>query len=103
MNSGQTCIAWTRMLVPASQQGRDRRRGQGEVAETLHGRRPDRPEQSKLGPLISDTQRERVRGYIKKGIDEGAELVTGGAEAPEGLDKGYFVKPTVFAERHATT
>src|SRR5262249_52108662 len=47
--------------------------------------------------LVSDVQRERVRGFIKKGIEEGATLVTGGADAPEGLEKGYFVKPTVFA------
>jgi betaine-aldehyde dehydrogenase len=52
---------------------------------------------AKLGPLVSEVQRDRVRNYIKKGIDEGATLVTGGAGAPEGLDKGYFVRPTVFA------
>jgi aldehyde dehydrogenase (NAD+) len=46
---------------------------------------------------VSATQRERVRGYIHKGEDEGATLLTGGAEAPEGLDKGYFVRPTVFS------
>src|SRR5436190_24016798 len=54
-------------------------------------------EGTRLGPLISATQRERVRGYIQQGIDEGATLVTGGAEAPEGLATGYFVQPTVFA------
>ena len=52
---------------------------------------------TRLGPLISATQLERVRNYIKQGIAEGATLVTGGAEAPEGLETGYFVKPTVFA------
>jgi aldehyde dehydrogenase (NAD+) len=51
-----------------------------------------------IGPLVSATQRERVRGYIQKGIDEGAKLVTGGTEPPEGLDHGYFVRPTVFSE-----
>jgi acyl-CoA reductase-like NAD-dependent aldehyde dehydrogenase len=50
-----------------------------------------------LGPLISETQRDRVRSYIRKGIEEGATLVTGGPEQPEGFDKGYYVKPTVFA------
>jgi aldehyde dehydrogenase (NAD+) len=55
-------------------------------------------ESSKLGPLISDTQRGRVRNYIKKGIEEGANLVTGGPDAPEGLEKGYFVRPTVFSD-----
>jgi betaine-aldehyde dehydrogenase len=53
---------------------------------------------TRLGPLVSATQRERVRNYIRKGIDEGAELLTGGADAPEGLDKGYFVRPTVFSK-----
>jgi len=52
----------------------------------------------RLGPLISATQRDRVRGYIQKGIAEGATLVTGGAEQPADLPKGYYVKPTVFAD-----
>ena len=52
----------------------------------------------KLGPLVSEVQRDRVRSYIRKGQEEGASLVTGGADAPEGLEKGYFVKPTVFAD-----
>jgi acyl-CoA reductase-like NAD-dependent aldehyde dehydrogenase len=52
---------------------------------------------TKLGPLISATQRERVRKYIHQGIAEGATLVTGGPERPDGLDKGFFVRPTVFA------
>ncbi|MFZ2208678.1 MAG: aldehyde dehydrogenase family protein, partial [Porticoccaceae bacterium] len=51
---------------------------------------------AKLGPLISRIQQERVRGYIRKGIEEGAELLTGGAEQPDNLPKGFFVKPTVF-------
>ena len=51
----------------------------------------------RLGPLISDTQRDRVRAYIRTGIDEGATLVTGGADAPEDQPTGYYVKPTVFA------
>ncbi|HKY75916.1 MAG TPA: aldehyde dehydrogenase family protein, partial [Acidimicrobiia bacterium] len=53
---------------------------------------------TRLGPLVSDAQRKRVRDYIQKGVDEGAKLVTGGAEAPDGLEKGYFVRPTVFSE-----
>jgi len=55
-------------------------------------------EGSALGPLVSDAQRDRVRGYIAKGIEEGAKLVAGGAEPPEGLETGYFVRPTVFSE-----
>src|SRR5262245_54871847 len=54
-------------------------------------------EGTRLGPLVSETQRERVRAYIRKGIEEGAKLVTGGLEAPEGLNTGYFVRPTVFS------
>ena len=50
-----------------------------------------------LGPLVSAVQRERVRGYIEKGLEEGATLVTGGADTPDGLDAGFFVKPTVFS------
>jgi len=53
---------------------------------------------TRLGPLVSEAQRERVRGYIEKGQEEGAKLVTGGTEPPEGLDSGYFVRPTVFSE-----
>src|SRR4029079_15658277 len=53
---------------------------------------------TRLGPLVSETQRERVRGYIQKGLDEGAKLLTGGVEPPEGLEKGYFVRPTVFSD-----
>ncbi|MCY1244098.1 3-succinoylsemialdehyde-pyridine dehydrogenase [compost metagenome] len=54
-------------------------------------------EQSQIGPVISAVQRHRVQGYIRKGLEEGAELVVGGPDAPAGLDKGYFVRPTVFA------
>lgn len=93
-NSGQTCSAWTRMLVP-----RDRIEEATRIAkETAEKFTLGDPVEgkAKLGPLVSAAQRERVRGYIRKGIEEGATLVTGGAEPPEGLEKGYFVKPTVF-------
>jgi aldehyde dehydrogenase (NAD+) len=96
LNSGQTCSALTRMLVPRS------RLAEAEdiavkAAETYTPGDPFDGD-TRLGPLVSDTQRERVRGYIRKGVEEGAKLLTGGAEAPEGLDKGYFVRPTVFSE-----
>ena len=94
-NSGQTCSAWTRMLVP-----RDRHDEAVEIArQVAEGFTVGDPLErgTKLGPLVSDVQRERVRAYIKKGIEEGATLVTGGPEPPEGLAKGYFVRPTVFA------
>src|SRR5437588_3116123 len=96
LNSGQTCSALTRMLVPRS------RLAEAEdiavkAAETYPPGEPFDAD-TRLGPLVSEVQRERVRGYIQKGIDEGAKLLTGGAEAPDGLDKGYFVRPTVFSE-----
>jgi len=94
-NSGQTCSAHTRMLVPRERHDEAVRIAK-EAAEGFTVGDP-REGKAKLGPLVSEVQRDRVRGYIKKGIDEGATLVTGGAEAPEGLEKGYFVRPTVFA------
>ncbi|HEY6332709.1 MAG TPA: aldehyde dehydrogenase family protein [Blastocatellia bacterium] len=94
-NSGQTCSAQTRMLVPAEKLD-DAVRIAKAAAESFTVGDPTEGK-AKLGPLVSAQQLERVRGYIKKGIEEGATLVTGGAEAPEGLDKGYFVQPTVFA------
>ncbi|MEK6285405.1 MAG: aldehyde dehydrogenase family protein [Acidobacteriota bacterium] len=94
-NSGQTCSAQTRMLVPRERH--DEAVGIAkEAAESFTVGDP-REGKAKLGPLVSEVQRDRVRGYIKKGLDEGATLVTGGPEAPEGLDKGYFIRPTVFA------
>jgi len=96
LNSGQTCSALTRMLVP-----RDRLAEVEEMAVAgTAGFAPGDPfETGKLiGPLVSGVQRDRVIGYIKKGIDEGAKLIVGGAERPEGLDKGFFVQPTVFSD-----
>ena len=94
-NSGQTCSALTRMLVPRERLA-EAEQIAGAVAAAFT---PGDPfgEETKLGPLVSDVQRERVRGYINKGVEEGAKLVTGGAEAPDGLDRGYFVQPTVFS------
>ncbi len=96
LNSGQTCSALTRMLVPRAKLAE----AEGIAAAAAEHFTPGDPfeETTRLGPLVSDTQRERVRGYIEKGSAEGAKLVTGGAEAPEGLDRGYFVRPTVFSE-----
>ncbi|HMI90172.1 MAG TPA: aldehyde dehydrogenase family protein, partial [Polyangiales bacterium] len=94
-NSGQTCSAHTRLLVPKSKMAEAAAIAK-KVAETFTVGDPLEGK-SRLGPLISETQRDRVRDYIKKGVAEGATLVTGGAEAPEGLPKGYYVKPTVFA------
>jgi betaine-aldehyde dehydrogenase len=94
-NSGQTCSAHTRLLVPKDKHDEAVRIAR-EAAESFTLGDP-REGKAKLGPLVSETQRERVRSYIKKGVEEGATLVTGGVEPPEGLERGYFVRPTVFA------
>jgi betaine-aldehyde dehydrogenase len=95
LNSGQTCSAWTRMLVPrAKHDEASRLAKEAAVSFTLGGALDPA---TKLGPLVSKTQQERVRAYIRKGIEEGATLVTGGPEQPAGLPKGFFVQPTVFA------
>ena len=99
LNSGQTCSALTRMLVPRQRLAEAEELARA-TAETFT---PGDPFESstRLGPLVSDVQRERVRGYIEKGIEEGARLITGGAEPPEGLERGFFVRPTVFSEVEA--
>jgi len=97
LNSGQTCTAFTRMLVPRAKHDqivdivREEVEGVYTIGDPATGA-------GRLGPLISDVQRDRVRGYITKGIDEGATLVTGGPEQPDDLPTGYYVKPTVFAD-----
>ncbi|MHB1447259.1 MAG: aldehyde dehydrogenase family protein, partial [Acidimicrobiales bacterium] len=96
INSGQTCIALTRMLVPRARLA-EVEALVVEAAESYTPGDPDEPT-TRLGPLASAAQLQRVRDYIQKGIDEGAKLLTGGPEAPEGLDRGYFVRPTVFSE-----
>jgi acyl-CoA reductase-like NAD-dependent aldehyde dehydrogenase len=96
LNSGQTCSALTRMLVPRSRLA-EAEQIAAAVAEYFKPGDPFEPGTT-LGPLVSEGQRELVRGYIHKGTEEGAKLLTGGAEAPEGLEHGYFVQPTVFSE-----
>ena len=85
-NSGQTCSAWTRMLVH-----RDRYDEAVELARTAAAKYGDR-----IGPVVNAKQQERVLGYIAQGVAEGARLVAGGPEAPR--EQGYFVSPTVFAD-----
>jgi aldehyde dehydrogenase (NAD+) len=96
LNSGQTCTALTRMLVPASKYDEVAKL----AAEAAKGFTLGDPlsESTRLGPLASHMQLERVRGYIRKGVEEGAELLAGGAEPPEGVPAGYFVKPTIFGK-----
>ena len=96
INAGQTCTAWTRMVVPRARQD--------EVADiaaaAAAGYEPGDPtlETTRLGPLVSAAQRERVLGYINTGIEEGARLVAGGAQLPGEQATGFFVAPTVFAD-----
>ncbi|MGW4491999.1 aldehyde dehydrogenase family protein [Streptomyces sp. NPDC004376] len=85
-NSGQTCSAWTRMLV---------HRDQYDEAVTLAAEAAAKYG-DRIGPVVSERQRDRVRGYIEKGVAEGARLVAGGPESPR--EQGWFVSPTVFAD-----
>jgi acyl-CoA reductase-like NAD-dependent aldehyde dehydrogenase len=96
LNSGQTCSALTRLVVPRSKLAEAEQLAKA-AAESVPMGDP-KSASNILGPLVSETQRDRVRGYIQKGIDEGAKLVTGGLEPPEGLETGYYVRPTVFSE-----
>jgi aldehyde dehydrogenase (NAD+) len=95
-NSGQTCNALTRMLVHA---------GSYDEAVAQAAKNAERfstgdplADGTRLGPLVSAAQRDRVRGYIELGIADGARVVAGGAAPPPGLDTGYYVQPTVFAD-----
>ena len=96
LNSGQTCSALTRMIVPRAKLAEVENLAV-EAAESYVVGDPF-ADGTKLGPLVSEAQLKRVRDYIRKGVEEGAKLITGGEELPEGIDKGYFVKPTVFSE-----
>jgi aldehyde dehydrogenase (NAD+) len=94
-NSGQSCNAPTRMLVP-----RDRHAEVVELARTAAGNftvGDPRSENSNLGPVVSKLQFDKIQGLIQSGIEEGAELVAGGPGLPDGLSRGYYVRPTVFA------
>ncbi len=95
MNSGQACAAPTRMLVPLHLHDEVIRLAKVSAESTSVG--DPLAEGIKVGPLVSKAQFERVQAYIKKGIEEGATLVTGGPGKPAGLSKGHFVKPTIFA------
>ncbi|GAA4548535.1 aldehyde dehydrogenase family protein [Pseudonocardia xishanensis] len=96
LNGGQTCAACTRMLVHESQYDEAVELAGAQAAKYQPGD-PLEPA-TRLGPLASGAQRDRVREFITTGIAEGARVVTGGAEPPEGLERGYFVLPTVLAD-----
>jgi aldehyde dehydrogenase (NAD+) len=94
LNSGQACAAGTRLLVPRKRLEAAERA----IAEAMRAFTVGDPADPKtaIGPMVSQKQYERVQSYIRKGIEEGAELLVGGEGRPEGLEAGYFVKPTVF-------
>jgi aldehyde dehydrogenase (NAD+) len=96
INCGQTCSALTRMLVPREKLEAVEQIAAAVVAQTQPGDPADPTTQ--IGPLASRVQRDRVLGYIEKGIAEGARLVAGGPGRPEGLDHGFYVRPTVFSD-----
>lgn len=94
-NSGQSCNAPTRMLVPRARMDEAVAAARNAVAEITVG---DPQGKAKLGPVVNKTQFDKIQALIQAGIDEGATLVSGGIGRPEGLDKGYYVQPTVFAD-----
>jgi aldehyde dehydrogenase (NAD+) len=96
LNSGQTCMAWSRLLVPRPHHDEAARIARKAVEQLKVGDPLDPA--TDLGPLASAEQRERVRRHIGLGVDEGATLVVGGADPPEGLERGFYVQPTVFAD-----
>jgi aldehyde dehydrogenase (NAD+) len=93
-NSGQSCNAPTRMLVPAAKMDEAIVIAKEAAESTTVG---DPNGNAQIGPVVNKTQWEKIQRLIQSGIDEGATLVTGGTGRPEGLDKGFYVKPTVFA------
>jgi aldehyde dehydrogenase (NAD+) len=94
VNSGQSCNAPTRMLVPSKRMDEAITVAREAAAQVTVG---DPNGNAQLGPVVSEVQFNKIQKLIQAGIDEGATLVTGGVGRPEGLDKGYYVKPTVFA------
>jgi aldehyde dehydrogenase (NAD+) len=93
-NSGQSCNAPTRMLVPAKKMEEAIQIAKAAAESVTVG---DPKGNAQMGPVVSEVQWNKIQGLIKKGIAEGATLVTGGPDRPDGIEKGYFVKPTVFA------
>nr|WP_051998873.1 aldehyde dehydrogenase [Gordonia rhizosphera] len=97
-NSGQICNALTRVLVPTDRAGEFVDALAAEMGRMVIGdpRDPD----TQVGPLVSRRQQERVRGYIESGKREGAQLILGGPEMPDGIDRGWYVQPTLFSGAH---
>jgi len=94
LNSGQACAAGTRLLVPSTRLDAAKRALREAMGPITVGDPAD--PKTAIGPMVSQKQYERVQSYIRKGIEEGAEVLAGGEGHPEGLEAGYYVKPTVF-------
>ena len=94
LNSGQACAAGTRLLVPGSRLDAAKRTLREAMRAFTVGDPAD--PRTAIGPMVSQKQYERVQDYIRKGLEEGAEVLVGGEGHPEGLEAGYYVKPTVF-------
>jgi aldehyde dehydrogenase (NAD+) len=94
LNSGQACAAGTRLLVPKSRLDAVKRSIQEGMRAFTVGDPAD--PKTAIGPMVSQRQYERIQSYIRKGMEEGAELLVGGEGHPDGLDGGFFAKPTVF-------
>ena len=95
-NTGQSCNAPSRMLIPESLY-EDAVQLAVSVAEKVHPGDPQNPE-TQMGPVVSEVQYNKIQGLIEKGLEEGARLVIGGPGKPEGLETGYYVKPTIFRD-----
>jgi aldehyde dehydrogenase (NAD+) len=98
LNSGQACIAGTRILVPRTRLGEFERIAKAHVSQIQSGDPHDAA--TDIGPMVSQKQWERVQRYIRIGQEEGARLLAGGEGRPAGLDGGWFVKPTLFTDAH---
>ncbi|NDK33122.1 aldehyde dehydrogenase family protein, partial [Nesterenkonia haasae] len=96
LNGGQTCTAWTRLVVPRPLMSRALELAEQFAAAFAPG--DPRAASTKLGPMASASHRDSVREYIQRGIDDGSLLVTGGPEVPTGFESGFYVRPTVFGD-----
>ncbi|MQY21723.1 aldehyde dehydrogenase [Nocardia macrotermitis] len=98
MNSGQACVAQTRVLVPRNRY-REFADALASTVESLPVGDPFDPA-TRVGPMVSQRQQQRVRGYIAQGVDEGAQLLVGGSGLPSGIYSGWYVRPTLFTNAH---
>jgi acyl-CoA reductase-like NAD-dependent aldehyde dehydrogenase len=100
LNSGQVCSAFTRLLVPRARLAEAEEIAERAAASWKLG--DPRERTTRMGPVVSERQRERVRGHIRQAVADGARVVTGGAAPPAGLDRGWFVTPTLLSDVTAT-